>query len=56
MPALRSSAASTRQPCRSTAAWQGFAAAAKAMKPVDGARWKANLEAARADYPEHSNT
>jgi acetolactate synthase-1/2/3 large subunit len=27
-----------------------FAAAARAMKPVDGARWKANLEAARADY------
>src|SRR4029077_16822515 len=27
-----------------------FAAAAKAMKPVDGSRWKANLEAARADY------
>jgi acetolactate synthase-1/2/3 large subunit len=27
-----------------------FAAAARAMKPVDGARWKANLEAAHADY------
>src|SRR5262249_5722686 len=27
-----------------------FAAAARAMKPVDGTRWKANLEAARADY------
>jgi acetolactate synthase-1/2/3 large subunit len=27
-----------------------FAAAAKAMKPVEGARWKADLEAARADY------
>ena len=27
-----------------------FAAAARAMKPVDGARWKANLEGARADY------
>ena len=27
-----------------------FAAAARAMKPVDGSRWKANLEGARADY------
>src|SRR5262245_9786720 len=27
-----------------------FATAAKAMKPVDGSRWKVNLEAARADY------
>jgi len=27
-----------------------FAAVAKAMKPVDGSRWKADLEAARADY------
>ena len=27
-----------------------FAAAARAMKPVDGSRWKANTEAARADY------
>src|SRR5258708_39388056 len=27
-----------------------FAAAAKVMKPVDGSRWKANLEAARSDY------
>ncbi|MBV8193659.1 MAG: thiamine pyrophosphate-binding protein [Alphaproteobacteria bacterium] len=30
-----------------------FAAAARAMKPVDGARWKANLEGARADYLEN---
>jgi acetolactate synthase-1/2/3 large subunit len=30
-----------------------FAAAAKAMRPVDGSRWKANLEAARADYLEN---
>ena len=30
-----------------------FAAAAKAMKPVDGSAWKAGVAVARADYLEN---